>query len=665
MEAYRSQGGNAASRQQGVDIGAGGQAIGSALEGLGQAIDRKNLLQAQSKAAKAFADFQIADDHARRQAREASDAFGTGHAATVTKDFDERSTAFLGTIRDARVRGQYEAQIANHKADIVSAEEAWELGKQNDGVTNTAGEVIDLHANRVRHGDAAAHVSSSLAADTYVNGLPVTESVKVALRRTARAKIDTSWARNQIDSDPVAALKAFQAGDYDASVPPNVLESLINDAQVGVHNLQSAGRAAKAAAVSDEREAIATYKVGLSASGKDTPSRIEAMAVRAEAIGDTSTALDLRNTKAEVMATATYHAAPLPVINQRIQALTLKETHAGHLSPAEASERGGLIKMADALKSGIKDDPLITYQGQTGQVAPTYNPDDPASVAKVVAYGKRVQQHYGLPNVPVLTGDQVESMKLNMNTPGGKRKVLATISALGDYASEAARQIAPDDDGFAQLNDLSAMPFKAAGAAAVHDIMAGEDALKAAPAIFAGPIMAEAHKAFGAASEGAMTSPAMARATFDNARKLYAAASFNDHDVAPLHLNKARWAQAVDRALGAFRDTATGKQAGGLTMMNGGAVVVPPGMLHNTFHKRLTRASIGQWQHAKLTGDPVWSGGEQVTLGELRGAVPAFKAPDIYGLKVGNTTIYGRDGQPFLFSLKKLGMFDAAKLKAK
>jgi hypothetical protein len=585
------------------------------------------------------------------------------HQATVLKAFDDQSGDLLASIGNTNVRRQMIGQVADMRSETGTSAFEWQSVEQTKSTIAGTTTLLDKLAGSAYHATDPTAVTNLIKQwGGYASGLPnLTPDGRSSFANHGGSTIKLNFGQGRAEADPMMARQLFDAHYFD-DLPAADQHTLDREIRSGEDRLEAKARAATAQSNKLEHEAIATYQVNLTTMGRDDPKTILGYAARATAIGDTSTAATLTNKAAEITATMRYVGQPATVLQGRIDELNIAEQKNGHLDPALAAERNGLVGLVEHTRTQLKTDQAGYVEQTTGIAAPKWNPSDPASAKALIQYIDANAATHGV-QPQYLRPDDAARLQGQLGTTDGQRQVLGAIGAFGDRARIVAKQIGGNPE-FVHLADLASLTPEVARPL-VHDILGGADALKAAPNMWSERVKKAAELSFQKTMLPAFQSPEVAQAVFANAQKLYAYDSFAAHDTTGIDINSPRWAVAVHRALGGFRDN-DGTYVGGIGTRNNTTMVLPPTFSQSRFDQTIDHASSALWLGAATRNGvpvkrgypaslPVWGDGKTpLHTGDLRSMSPSMVDDYHFLFKRGNTVVNAADGQPYIVDIRLL-----------
>ena len=464
---------------------AGFTGLGQGLQQVGEAAERLDLARRQAArneevAAKAVELEQLkagieADELAAREGQGGSAAPGwAGHAEALTRSWDERSTAFLGGIRDERVRREFTAQVAAYRGNLASRAGAFEAGKRVDAMARNVDQAGDLIANRVGRTPTIGELGTALAdaeddLTAQIAALDVAPDIKERLLHDQAGKAQRAALERMTDLDPAAARAAIDRGVFDR-LPPELLDA--QRREIGVEERRQAVEA-EAAARLEKAEAKDRIDLFVRESRDGVPhsrAQVAEIAGLIERHGFAGEGYDVaelvtgEDVRREVRAaTPQQIAASLAEVRGRI-------ARAGDGAKREDVWRAAALEAElGKRRQQVESDPYA-FAAANGRPPAPLNLSDPASIDARLRLRGQVQGATGRP-APVFTPDEAAELSAQLVDTKGRARVAGQLAALpGPAKLEAARQLAPRDFGFQQATQYPA------GMRA--RIFAGEEALR-------------------------------------------------------------------------------------------------------------------------------------------------------------------------------------------
>ena len=642
LEPIISKGGNAGgARMPGVDASAYGGGIGRGLMDVADAIQRRKDAHSQAEAAKAFAEFRLADDEARRARRDSADPWAGGHEESVAADYDERQRSFLDSIKDGKLRQQYEARTAEYRTSIISAEREWGDKTRDERFVTDSRDMADIQINRIRTGTAQEWDQEKTLWHDYVSALPLADTVKDALRKEVDAKMDVAFIRNVNEKDPELARRMIGEGHFDASLSPQQLEAMLNDSDVEIGRRKNEAAAAQRQEATEARGKInlmmTQVRDGMAFSEEDF-AQAKAMAAK---YGMDDKLYDIG--KAQIgnrynRIAATWTPEQWDAERSRLRAKVGADP--AKANPDDVLALATVEQMATQHINAARQDPL--GWGERLTALPPVDMGNAASINDRKIKARAIGQQLGMARVPYLKPDEVNQMQAALK--GGVQQrdaAIAGMAAWGDAAAALADQVAPGDATTKHLLFMRGNVRRLA--------LEGQDVMKANPTIAS---VDKANAAFlkfvPRGAHGPLIPRAALEGTMGTARAVAAAAAARDNKAAP---NDGDWSIAIHVALGGEGMPGTANARGGVGRWKGHALLLPVGMTQAQFDSAFTGLGTPKkWPGRK----PVW-GGKDVDLGTIRSQfIPVAERDGVYRFVTPTgAVLMADDGAPFLLNMWK------------
>jgi hypothetical protein len=343
-----------------------------------------------------------------------------------------------------------------------------------------------------------------------------------------------------------------------------------------------------------------------------------------------------------------YKASTPQELQAPIDQLSAKISKAGDKAkPEDVIARDHLVTMRDKAKELIGKDPLEFAARAWGVDVPPIDWNDPKSVQSRGRLALTVSQRAGAPLAP-LRGNELDLFHDEYNKGAdGKVAVLDKISMFGPgVATAAARQIAPNDEGFRVAAGLATSPLSGRGIS--RDAITGGDALTGAPDLFKKD---RADRLYGSFVNPALRllPPELRKGVYEAGKNIYAARMTRNGQT---DWNEPQWWQGVNAALGQYRDE-HGTYRGGLTQYKKGLLLLPTGVSKDEFES--TIAKINPTALGKSgNGKAVWSNGTPVKWADLPKLSLIADGDGSYRLTDGDGYVMSAGGGPFRIDYRKL-----------
>jgi hypothetical protein len=617
--------------------------------------DQRALQSQTADGLREFDEMQTRIESKAIELRQTIAAGGAGYEEKLGEFRDKETDDFLARYgADPRLRQHFTPLVARLRgnsaiqAQAIVAEAS--AAKQKDDAT----EFSDRLYNRARNDGSPENMKLlEQQAVAYLDALgPMPEDRRKAIGRGFVQRMLIGQSEQAIDRDPATALDRINEGVLDDLLGAEQLEGLRTHAETEVRRREAAARAEAAAAVTAQREALATRKAELD-TGAGTPTDWAALANQYEAIGDTSAAVEARAKGTQRLAVEGTRDWTLPAMRAEIEKLTAAQAGKGGLTPQQASMLAGLrdqyAQSQERLNRG--GGALEQFAYATGKVLPPVDVNKSETLRARAQMAAAASARYGRPRVEPLLASEAEGLKqLAEGGPKERLQALQMLKGFGDPRAieGAARQIAGKDDGGFRI----AATFLAGldGDRLARDILRGPEAMKA---IGKGWNQMAARSAFnthvGAALAG--MGPDYAADTLEAAKQIYAATLYA---AGKSEWDEGTWSSAIERAMGSARDGQWVK--GGTADYKGQRVMLPAGWTGDGVFRRIARISGEDLGKARQSGPGVWPDGSPLYTGQLREMVPVYLGGTQYGFRSPNTgrLLGAKGGGAFVLDMAKV-----------
>jgi hypothetical protein len=390
----------------------------------------------------------------------------------------------------------------------------------------------------------------------------------------------------------------------------------------------------------------------------------------ASAIGDAQTAEDepllrrLQQGQLKNTVLFSHQNEPPPQLQGQINELSASIAKAGtKADPNDIITRNALQQLHDQSSEQLRTDG-IAWGTRLGLTPQTLNLNDPNSINARAGLVNTISKRTGRDIAP-LEPDEVTPYAQTWRTGDASAKagLVMGLARLGPLAPGAAQQIAPNDAGLLHLMSLASHSNHGVAASRVTQAMAGYEAMKTEGGIV-GKIAASSQgqtdfntfvgsslQFMPGARDGVFT---VAKALLAQDASQHGWKDQNDAD------DKA-WYRAINSALGAYNRGDV--QYGGLAGVNGAQTVLPENMSLDDFEGRVGRATDAQFKAAS-NGEPVTGNGHALSAGELKKMHFVPVDDGLYRLEIGGSFAHTKAGTPFEIDIRKLpqgqraGLFD-------
>jgi hypothetical protein len=641
-----------------ANVGRAGQ---QAVVQLAELDQRRQAAQAGKDYAKLAQDIQVEADNRRANAVPG----GEGHVKAVEGYSDKRIGEFLGSIRDPRVREEFEVNAAQFRSRIVANENGWEIGQRRDLAVSNAKESNRLLRNQLETNPDAGLLENYLKVtdSTVIGHKDISADLAQSLARDFKAGLARSFIDGMVERDPVAARNILKNGTLSPWLDPDTLRTLIDNSDAEIRVRESDLRRQQTLAETEFREEAGNFRKLVSAGDMPTDAQFQERVAKAEALGLSNLATDLRLDWSETsLRRDTKNWTPVDW-SANINAL---EAKGDKRSTEENVRLATLKKFRPASESRFLNDPAAAAAA-AGTPAPSVNLATGEGAAErrnwAVSYAKTA----GLVDPPYLNNDEMRVFRERANQgPAGQLEVASELRRV--WGVPAATSIIRQMGGEGK-SDLTLM-------IGLHPRMAelykkGADALKRNDKLFAhtDEDRERAQEIF--SKYAAAIPPEMRTAVWNAARAItagtadeFGATAVEDDDLERV------FSQSIQRAGGRGGVVTDWNAPGGFAEWNGRYAWMPSSMNSNEFVRRLSRARPEDWTAAGVSqngsdaaGAPYYLGadGKPVLLNAAQ--LKYFSqqqletvAPGVYRPIGRNGGRYvTRDGRPWQFDIRRLG----------
>jgi hypothetical protein len=449
-----------------------GAQVGAALEQFGQAkhsadvrayqIERQqNAASEQASFASNFAKYRQSMDGVVLQTRGNAAPGAAGHPDSIKTVYEAGRDALLSGITEDRLRQQASAQFDEYGASLLSRESVWAEGKRVAKLVTDTGDLIDTGANRIRtardqaaYADELRHGQDAIAAMQGID-----DDTKAKLQRQMQQSYSVSFVQGLFDSGQAATAKGLiESGAFNDVLEPKQIEALMNGADVEIRRIDAEGRTRAAAMkqyISQTADlAIKAVKDGVLYEDGD----LAALEERAGAAGLAPAKLyEIQDVRALNTVKREFQNASPSVIADNLREADAAVAKAGAgADPKLVQRRNHLETVLGQRRAEIGNDQL-GFAARNGIETMPIDWSAPAPDA-VAARAKAVEISAGAAGMPpqYFTTDEVGQLRGRIES--GKGGALAALDAArafgGAKAVAAAKQLAPNDPGFAYLATL-------------------------------------------------------------------------------------------------------------------------------------------------------------------------------------------------------------------
>ena len=378
----------------------------------------------------------------------------------------------------------------------------------------------------------------------------------------------------------------------------------------------------------------------------------------ATAVSDAQTAQDVELLKklqeGQLKNTTLFtHQHDTPVaLQDQINALSADITKAGaKADPNKIIQRDALQQLYNNSSEQLRSNGVGWLAQHLGMAPQPLNIMDPSSIQARVQLVNQGRSATGQDIAPL---QPAELPLLQQTWKGGnaenKTNMVMRLAQFGALAPDVAAQIAPGDNGLLHLIGLASHSNRGVGYSRVSQALAGYEAMKTEGQLVGKKASASDFSDF---TGGALQfMPGARDGVFTVAKALMAedAAQHGWSDTNPPD-DKA-WYRAVNSALGAYNRGNV--QYGGLARFNGAQTVLPENMSLDDFEGRISRASGPQMRGA-ANGLPVAADGSPLNAGDLKKMHFVPIDDGRYRLENGGSFVHLADGRtPFEIDVRKL-----------
>lgn len=659
-------------------------AVGEAVAGVGragaQAAVALDEIDQRRQASQAGVDFATMSGEIQQQADEAraNAAPGAGgHLETIRAFTEARTQQFLGSIRDRRVREQFETNVAQLRARTYAGEDQWEIGQRRDLAQTNYQEAGRLMENQLRtHPDASTlqnFIDTSRSSITGADGVSADLAEKLSRERNGR--LAQAYLQGQKEQNPAAAREILRNGTLNQWLPSEAAESLTNSVDAEIRSREADARRVAATAAAAARASIDGFQRRLT-SGDPTITEDEIAHFGQVAHDANLSADEFDLAKARVMFRADQEfrtAGPIEIANE-IHRLDTRIAQGGtHASPDDVVRRDHLQTRLTQRTQQVQNDPLGAYAATGGVVAPL-NPADPASIRARVAAAQAARARFGFGSVLTQQETALMHEQVASGGPSGRLQAVQTLAAIGNYdqqaALNAASDVAPNDPAFRHA--LRVPPY------ARELVIRGADARHLLP-----PQMTDANGErvnFDTATQSwfvahvapslITSQPEFQRDVLESARNIYAELrrQSSTGGAGADQFSEANFASAINLALGRT------SHGGGLAAWTQGprsadgnpnGFLLPTNMRQAEFEQRMANLPVartgGRWPPNSTNGTPSDGHGGVLSADVLRSQfVPVAISDGVYQFHRGNVRVSLPNGQPFELNIRNLPPFRPA-----
>ncbi|MDP9413171.1 MAG: hypothetical protein M3Q08_03575 [Pseudomonadota bacterium] len=583
-------------------------------------IERERRQQAQT-ADLTVAAIELEDEIRRNEAAtfEQMPLGGEGVEEAQKRFRDERAEALLANVTDP--------EVYQRIAPIVARIKAGGGERTRDAVFRARGDKAVLGYEKVRESrvnlartDLGVPMEEVLQPlREYLKTQPLTEAQRLKFETVAEQDAWIARTQGGIDSNPQGMLEILTSGKLDNILTSEQRQQLIGQAESAVNRQRVEAERAQAQAEraqrEDEDEALTAARAGI----QIDPSQLASLAAQAEARGDKSKALELRQAATSSLVTNAFqNATPEQITGQLAK---IEGTADWQQNPDLVFQHKALTTLRDKRRN------------TPANIAPPQW-HDPRSIQNYVRAVEADAAERGQPPV-YLNEDMLRDYRAQMaKGPQGRAAVLDQLTLMGaDRAFAAAQQLAPQDRVFRGAATLDRparlLALSGAEALATNEKLAPNAALVTRFKNIGGRALSR----FGGDAERSVIETA--RAITAEMLRQQGKVSW-DPDVADEAIHMA--------AGGRMRGN---ERIGGFGKWNGEKIVLPDNMSQRQFEAHLT----------SRTGPAnAYAGGKQLTYEQIRKhyRIVNTEGDGLYhALDAYDRPVMAKDGTPALIDIRQ------------
>lgn len=663
-------------RVEAPNMGAGGEMVGRALEGLGEEGQRA---AQQYEQASQYHDQATVKEAVNNVLSAYTQSAYTGPDAYFTKDgkdavssrpliertLDQTIADQRKALKDPRQQKMFDLAITPQRVD-------W-------GVTIAKHSAEQQKTYEQKQSEGLIANTAEAATAQYVND-PVGAETQIS---TGLTEIDHQLRSQGMPDDFISAQKLkFASGiykdvgtnlAYQGQDGPKLAQALIEkhgDSMTADDRLtvQNHARVAQNAIDAEARRQEAEQRQLANEAKKDARDRANSAAALldsglpmdpktyASAVSDAQTAgddnLTRRLQEGQLKNTTLFtHQKDSPVqLQSTINDLSSKIAKAGaKADPNDIIQRDALQQLYGHSTEQLKTNGLGWLAAHGADVQPL-NIMDAGSIQARVALVNRGRSQTGQDIAPFQPSELVPLQRAWKTADAQtKTNLVMRLSQFGSLAPDAASQIAPGDNGLLHLIGLASHSNRGVALSRVSQAIAGYEAMKTEAPLVNKVASAPDFNAFTGTALQFM--PGARDGVLTTAKALLAedAASHgwkDNNDV-----DAKAWYRAVNSALGAYNRGSV--QYGGLAGFNGAQTILPENMSLDDFEARIARANGPQMRSA-ANGLPLAGDGSALNSGDLKKMHFIPMGDGVYRLENGGAFVHTNDGQPFEIDVRKL-----------
>lgn len=339
----------------------------------------------------------------------------------------------LNQITDPEVRQRLAPQLAEWSAAQIAEAHVAGAGDAAELQVTNHGQWRNLTADNLQN-DPAAFATALAAGAGLRSSYRLPKTVQAKLEAEDNAVLAHSAALGRINANPQNGLDLIDGGHFAGYLTPGDEATLRSHAEALLHQQAVEAKAQQSVLVQQQKEEEATYAARAAKGVAVDYDEGTRLAARAEARGDTSTAVNLRASATASRAASAYDKALPSQITDRIA--TIEATPHWQQNDALAVEHSALVEKRNQRRN---DEPNIALP----------NLNDPAGVGRYEAAVEADAKTRGVP--PTYVFGDLKRLLDGYMTQGdqGQKQALDTLGHFSTRAAfTAARQIAPHDGVF-------------------------------------------------------------------------------------------------------------------------------------------------------------------------------------------------------------------------
>jgi hypothetical protein len=341
---------------------------------------------------------------------------------------------------------------------------------------------------------------------------------------------------------------------------------------------------------------------------------------------------------------------PVQLTNQ-INALSAEISKAGaKADPDKIIQRDALTQLYNTSSEQLRSNGIAYAAQHFGMEPQPLNVMDPNSIHARVQLAQRASQVTGTQVAPLQPAEiQPLTQAWRAGDAGAKTSLVMHLAQFGSMAPAAAQQIAPNDAGLVHLIGLASHSNRGVAISRVNQAIAGYEAMKTEQRIV-GKLATQPD--FNTWTGSALQFMPGARDGVFTVAKALLAQDAQQHGWSDENAADSKaWYRAINSALGAYNRGDI--QYGGLAAVNGAQTVLPENMSADDFEKRVSRAGDPQF-HAAGNGVPVTGNGTPLGAGDLKKMHFIPVDDGVYRLESGGSFVHTKDGSPFELDIRRL-----------